>query len=81
MSTRFNKTCDQVVAALGAAGIPAVRLRGDTQVASAVVSVGTIHAFKGAERCLLFVACTRARDGLYVSWFGRPSRFLLEAVL
>ncbi|WP_406135511.1 UvrD-helicase domain-containing protein [Streptomyces sp. NBC_01089] len=32
-----------------------------------------------AERCLLFVACTRARDGLYVSWSGRPSEFLVEA--
>ncbi|MFJ4727258.1 UvrD-helicase domain-containing protein [Streptomyces diastaticus] len=32
-----------------------------------------------AERCLLFVACTRARDGLYVSWTGEPSPFLLEA--
>ncbi|GGR33234.1 UvrD-helicase domain-containing protein [Streptomyces roseolus] len=30
-----------------------------------------------AERCLLFVACTRARDGLYVSWAGDPSPFLL----
>lgn len=32
-----------------------------------------------AERCLLFVACTRARDGLYVSWHGRPSVFLSES--
>ncbi|MFI6059220.1 UvrD-helicase domain-containing protein [Streptomyces sp. NPDC051286] len=32
-----------------------------------------------AERCLLFVACTRARDGLYVSWWGAPSPFLVEA--
>ncbi|WP_069815451.1 UvrD-helicase domain-containing protein [Streptomyces sp. TP-A0874] len=29
-----------------------------------------------AERCLLFVACTRARDSLYVSWSGKPSPFL-----
>ncbi|MQY09474.1 3'-5' exonuclease [Actinomadura macrotermitis] len=28
------------------------------------------------ERCLLFVACTRARDHLYVSYAGRPSSFL-----
>ncbi|MGW7042029.1 UvrD-helicase domain-containing protein [Streptomyces avermitilis] len=34
-----------------------------------------------AERCLLFVACTRARDGLYVSWSGEPSPFLLDAGL
>ncbi|MFJ8438995.1 UvrD-helicase domain-containing protein [Kitasatospora griseola] len=32
-----------------------------------------------AERCLLFVACTRARDSLYVSWAGQPSPFLVEA--
>lgn len=31
-----------------------------------------------AERCLLFVACTRARDSLYVSWWGEPSHFLVE---
>ncbi len=28
------------------------------------------------ERCVLFVACTRARDHLYVSYTGRPSQFL-----
>jgi superfamily I DNA/RNA helicase len=28
------------------------------------------------ERCLLYVACTRARDDLWVGWSGRPSRFL-----
>ncbi|MEV5986996.1 UvrD-helicase domain-containing protein [Streptomyces sp. NPDC052051] len=32
-----------------------------------------------SERCLLFVACTRARDSLYVSWAGDPSPFLVEA--
>ncbi|MEU3195774.1 UvrD-helicase domain-containing protein [Streptomyces sp. NPDC006996] len=32
-----------------------------------------------SERCLLFVACTRARDSLYVSWSGDPSAFLTEA--
>ncbi|CAL9277211.1 ATP-dependent DNA helicase Rep [Streptomyces sp. SudanB5_2050] len=32
-----------------------------------------------SERCLLFVACTRARDSLYVSWSGKPSQFLVEA--
>ncbi|MHB9854797.1 UvrD-helicase domain-containing protein [Streptomyces krungchingensis] len=32
-----------------------------------------------SERCLLFVACTRARDSLYVSWSGEPSLFLTEA--
>jgi superfamily I DNA/RNA helicase len=28
------------------------------------------------ERCLLFVACTRAREHLSLSWYGTPSRFL-----
>ncbi|MFJ9735988.1 UvrD-helicase domain-containing protein [Streptomyces sp. NPDC101171] len=32
-----------------------------------------------SERCLLFVACTRARDSLYVSWSDEPSPFLVEA--
>ncbi|MFB4195353.1 UvrD-helicase domain-containing protein [Streptomyces carpaticus] len=34
-----------------------------------------------AERCLLFVAATRAREQLYVSWTGTPSEFLREAGL
>jgi superfamily I DNA/RNA helicase len=28
------------------------------------------------ERCILFVACTRARDHLYISYAGQPSPFL-----
>ncbi|MFC4607136.1 hypothetical protein ACFO9E_04775 [Streptomyces maoxianensis] len=32
-----------------------------------------------SERCLLFIACTRARDILHVSWSGQPSLFLTEA--
>ncbi|MEV7968884.1 UvrD-helicase domain-containing protein [Sphaerisporangium sp. NPDC088356] len=28
------------------------------------------------ERCLLFVACTRARERLHLSWHGSPSAFL-----
>jgi hypothetical protein len=28
------------------------------------------------ERCVLFVACTRARDHLYISYAGGPSQFL-----
>lgn len=31
------------------------------------------------ERCVLFVACTRAREALYVSWSGTPSPFLLPS--
>jgi superfamily I DNA/RNA helicase len=30
------------------------------------------------ERCLLFVACTRAREQLYVSWHGAPSDFIAQ---
>jgi superfamily I DNA/RNA helicase len=30
------------------------------------------------ERCLLFVACTRAREELYVSWHEAPSPFILS---
>ncbi|CAL9424552.1 ATP-dependent DNA helicase Rep [Nocardiopsis dassonvillei] len=35
------------------------------------------HAFQ-QERTLLFTACTRARDALYVSHVGRPSRLITE---
>lgn len=35
------------------------------------------HAYQ-QERTLLFVACTRARDALYVSHVGRPSRLISE---
>lgn len=26
--------------------------------------------------CLLYVACTRAREDLWIGWTGTPSRFL-----
>lgn len=32
------------------------------------------------ERDLLYVGTTRARDALFVSWSGEPSRFLLDAL-
>jgi superfamily I DNA/RNA helicase len=28
------------------------------------------------EKCLLFVACTRAREELLITWHGQPSPFL-----
>ncbi|WP_228787108.1 UvrD-helicase domain-containing protein [Nocardia terpenica] len=31
------------------------------------------------ERCILFVACTRAREQLLVTWNGPPSRFIAAA--
>jgi superfamily I DNA/RNA helicase len=34
--------------------------------------------FLQQERCLLYVACSRARDRLAVSWTGEPSRFLAQ---
>ena len=36
----------------------------------------THHLDLQRERCLLFVACTRAREQLAVSWHGDPSPFL-----
>ncbi|KPC60653.1 DEAD/DEAH box helicase [Streptomyces chattanoogensis] len=33
------------------------------------------------ERCVLFVACTRAREALHVSWSGSPSPFLPTALV
>ncbi len=32
------------------------------------------------ERCLLFVACTRAREELLVTWHGEPSPFVASVV-
>ncbi|MBY6366535.1 UvrD-helicase domain-containing protein [Rhodococcoides corynebacterioides] len=32
------------------------------------------------ERCLLFVACTRAREQLLVTWHGEPSRFVVPLI-
>jgi superfamily I DNA/RNA helicase len=32
------------------------------------------------EQCLLYVACTRAREDLWVGWSGAPSRFLGSVV-
>jgi superfamily I DNA/RNA helicase len=34
------------------------------------------RAFLDQERCLLYVACSRARERLAVTWAGAPSRFL-----
>jgi superfamily I DNA/RNA helicase len=34
------------------------------------------RAFLDQERCLLYVACSRARERLTVTWAGTPSRFL-----
>jgi superfamily I DNA/RNA helicase len=34
------------------------------------------RSFLDSERCLLYVACSRARERLAVTWTGTPSRFL-----
>ncbi|WP_338702288.1 UvrD-helicase domain-containing protein [Streptomyces sp. Q6] len=60
-------------------GIDADALPFDKAVTPAEVDRLQHEADLMAERCLLFVACTRARDELYLSWTGRPSRFLVEA--
>jgi superfamily I DNA/RNA helicase len=63
----------QAVAVFGVA-------EGSVPPAAAVTPAGTdpiAHAQDlQRERCLLFVACTRARDHLYVSYSGSPSSFL-----
>ena len=45
---------------------PGHRRRRETEMGALVARV----------RCLLFVACTRARDHLYLSYSGSPSPFL-----
>lgn len=48
--------------------------------ANAVTPIGadkqTHHQDLERERCLLFVACTRAREELLITWHGEPSPFL-----
>ncbi len=99
-----------------AAGIPVLRVKGQTAQGAEGVRLATMHAMKGLEfravsvlgvnegtvpfareitpreadplqhdadllreRCLLFVACTRAREALSVTWSGAPSPFLPDA--
>ncbi|MEU6885367.1 UvrD-helicase domain-containing protein [Streptomyces viridosporus] len=110
---RFNLLLDKVHDKLGAAGVPAVRIRENPGPDVDGVRLATMHAMKGLEfrcvavlgvtagavpfgrevtpasvdalqhesdllreRCLLFVACTRAREALAVSWSGEASPFL-----
>ncbi len=49
--------------------------------AASQTGVHPLPALAGGSHCLLSVACTRARDGLYVSWSGTPSPFFTEAGL
>jgi superfamily I DNA/RNA helicase len=63
----------QAVAAIGVE-------EGVVPLAAAVTAVSTDQVAHDQdllrERCVLFVACTRARDHLYVSYSGQPSSFL-----
>ncbi|MGD9485204.1 DEAD/DEAH box helicase [Streptomyces sp. TRM70308] len=61
------------VAVLGATASALPFLR---QVTPAEVDALQHDADLLRERCLLFVACTRAREALYVSWSGAPSTFV-----
>ncbi|MFB6836698.1 UvrD-helicase domain-containing protein [Streptomyces sp. NPDC056361] len=110
---RFNLSLDTAEEKLKAAGIPAVRVKGQVPHGTEGVRLATMHAMKGLEfravsvlgvsegtvpfareitaresdplqhesdllreRCLLFVACTRAREALAVTWSSVPSPFL-----
>lgn len=63
----------QAVAVLGVSGdmVPSPR----AVTAAEKDPVAHAHDLQ-RERCLLFVACTRARDHLYLSYSGAPSPFL-----
>ncbi|WP_097962934.1 DEAD/DEAH box helicase [Streptomyces sp. or20] len=113
---RFNLFLDTAEEKLRAAGIPAVRVKGQVPHGTGGVRLATMHAMKGLEfravsvlgvsdgtvpfargitaresdplqheadllreRCLLFVACTRAREALSVTWSSEPSPFLSPA--
>ncbi|GHB02832.1 MULTISPECIES: UvrD-helicase domain-containing protein [Streptomyces] len=110
---RFNLSLDAAEKKLTGAGIPVLRVKGQTAQKAEGVRLATMHAMKGLEfravsvlgvdegavpfareitprevdplqheadvlreRCLLFVACTRAREALSVTWNGAPSPFL-----
>ncbi|MGV9530191.1 UvrD-helicase domain-containing protein [Streptomyces cellulosae] len=110
---RFNLSLDAAEEKLKAAGIPVLRVKGQTSQSVEGVRLATMHAMKGLEfravsvlgagegavpfareitpreadapqheadllreRCLLFVACTRAREALSVTWSGAASPFL-----
>ncbi|MEV5918781.1 UvrD-helicase domain-containing protein [Streptomyces pseudogriseolus] len=110
---RFNLSLDSAEDKLKAAGIPVLRVKGQTAQHAEGVRLATMHAMKGLEfravsvlgvgegtvpfareitpleadalqheadllreRCLLFVACTRAREALSVTWSGAASPFL-----
>ena len=61
----------QAVAVIGVDQVP------ETAAVTPPAEDAATHALDlQRERCVLFVACTRARDHLYVSGTGQPSIFL-----
>ncbi|CAM3795437.1 ATP-dependent helicase [Nocardiopsis rhodophaea] len=62
--------------AIAVTGVTADALPQMDHVTSADLDEHQHLADLDAQRSLLYVACTRAREALYVSWHGQPSRFL-----
>jgi hypothetical protein len=58
------------------AGVNAKWVPASNAVTPAEVDKQTHQQDLERERCLLFVACTRAREELLVTWHGEPSPFL-----
>ena len=57
-------------------GVTAAALPFAREITPREVDPQQYHSDLLRERCVLFVACTRARDHLYVSYAGEPSVFL-----
>ncbi|WP_067966856.1 3'-5' exonuclease [Nocardiopsis trehalosi] len=62
--------------AVAVSGITADALPQMDHVTSADLDENQHRADLDAQRSLLYVACTRAREHLYVTWHGAPSPFL-----
>ncbi|WP_415840268.1 UvrD-helicase domain-containing protein, partial [Nocardiopsis gilva] len=62
--------------AIAVTGVTADALPQMDHVTSADLDENQHLADLDAQRSLLYVACTRAREALYVSWHGQPSPFL-----
>ncbi|RCV58154.1 3'-5' exonuclease [Marinitenerispora sediminis] len=62
--------------AIAVFGATAEALPNMEHVTGAEVDERQHEADLAAQRSLLYVACTRARESLYVSWHGAPSPFL-----
>jgi len=60
------------------AGVGAKQVPEPNHVTPADMDNHTHHQDIEREKCLLFVACTRARDELLITWHGEPSSFLRQ---